>query len=907
MEIPKTYNPHDIEPKWNRFWLEGKFSTPAEKDSGKPKFVIVIPPPNVTDVLHLGHALNNLIQDVLIRRKRMQGYDTLWIPGTDHAGIATQNMVERQLLAQGKTREDVGREKFVELLWQWKEEKGGRIIEQLKEIGCSCDWTRTRFTLDPIFSRAVREVFVRLYEEGLIYKGKYIINWCPRCGTALADDEVEHEEHEGKLWYIKYPFVDDPQNGIVVATTRPETMLGDTAVAVNPDDQRYKEVVGRKVILPLVPKERKGLTFGWEETIVSNEIPIVANPQVDPEFGTGAVKITPAHDPNDYWIGREAGMPLVLVMDEKAIMNENAGRFAGMDRYEAREAIVKELEKQGLLVRIEDHKHSVGHCYRCHTVIEPYLSNQWFVRMKPLAQPAIEIVRRGKIKFLPRRWEGVYFNWLNEIRDWCISRQLWWGHQIPVWYGPDGKEFVARSEEEALEKAREYYKREDIKLVRDEDVLDTWFSSWLWPFATMGWPDVTDDLKRYYPTDVLVTASEIIFFWVARMIMAGEHFCGERPFHTVYIHGTVRDKLGRKMSKSLGNGIDPLDVVKLYGRDALRFTLLSQAAAGQDLFIDMKSFEIGRNFTNKVWNASRLILMSMGDERFKVEELKAPRPKTLADRWILSRLATAVREVNEAYEQFRLDEVVSTIHRFFWRELCDWFLEAAKLRIKEDRDEKILTLTVFETVLRLMHPILPYLTEELWHRLGDNVVEGLIPDDKPTIMLADYPDFKQFEKFVDSKAEVDFEKLKELIIAARNIKANMGIGTKKVGEILLIPKGDDERRIFEGQQELIVFLARVNGAKMISDKPDAKCGIAATELGEMFIPLEGIVDVEKEVARIEKEITQLEKIIEASEKKLANKDFIKKAPKDVVDAERKKKEQLEEKLKILRAQLESIK
>lgn len=906
MELPKNYNPEEIEPKWNKFWIDNRFATPKlTADTRDKRFVIVIPPPNITSVLHLGHALNNLIQDVLVRRKRMQGYEVLWVPGTDHAGIATQNMVEKQLLKEGKTREQVGREKFVELLWQWKNEKGGKIIEQLKEIGCSCDWTRTRFTLDPGFSRAVREVFVKLYEEGLIYRGKYIINWCPRCGTALADDEVEHEEENGNLWYIKYPFADDPSDGIVVATTRPETMLGDTAVAVHPQDERYKHLIGRKVRLPLVPEVRKGTTYEGENVDVGPEIPIVGDWEVDPEFGTGAVKVTPAHDPNDYWIGKRHKLPLVLVMDETARMNSNAGDYAGQDRYEARERIVEDLKQQGLLEKIEPHTHSVGHCYRCHTVIEPYLSSQWFVRMKPLAEPAIEIVRRGEIKFLPKRWEGVYFNWMYNIRDWCISRQLWWGHQIPVWYGPDGEIFVAESEEKAYEKARQHYRRDDVKLTRDPDVLDTWFSSWLWPFATMGWPDITDDLKRYYPTDVLVTASEIIFFWVARMIMAGEHFCGEKPFHTVYIHGTVRDALGRKMSKSLGNGIDPLDVVAQYGRDALRFTIISQAAAGQDLFLEMKSFELGRNFANKLWNATRFLFLNIGEEKFTADEIRKPTPKSLPDRWILSRLADAVAKVNSAYDTFRLDEVVRTIHHFFWGEFCDWFLESAKLRIRDDRDEKVLALYVLESILRLMHPVLPYLTEELWHKLGE-FVEGLIPADKPTIMLAPYPAPEEYSHWRDEAAERDFERLTELVVAVRNIKGEVGIGTRKVGKVIVVPRGPEEEKLVSELAEYIKFLARVEAVEIASARPDEPCGVSAVAVGEVFLPLTGLVDIEKEIARLKKEIEKLERALEGVRKKLANEQFVSRAPKDVVEAERKKRDEFEKRLSTLKNQLDAM-
>ncbi len=884
--------------------MKNRFGTPSEKDDGREKFVIVIPPPNITDILHLGHALNNLIQDVLIRRKRMQGYDTLWLPGTDHAGIATQNMVEKELLKQGKTRQEIGRKEFLKLLWKWTENKGGRIIEQLKEIGCSCDWTRTRFTLDPDMSRAVQEVFIKLFEEGLIYRGKYIINWCPRCGTALSDDEVEHEEHRGKLWYIKYPFADDPSDGIIVATTRPETMLGDTAVAVNPDDDRYKHLVGRKVVLPLAMPKRSGITYDGAEVEVGREIPIISDSEVSIEFGTGAVKVTPAHDPNDYLFGERHNLPIVVVMNEQARMNFNSGEYEGQDRYEARERMVEDLRERKLLVKIEEHLHSIGHCYRCHTVIEPYLSSQWFVKMEPLAKPALESVRSGKVKFLPKRWEGVYFNWMENIRDWCISRQLWWGHQIPVWYGPDDKVFVARNDEEAQKLANHYYGK-DVKIRRDPDVLDTWFSSWLWPFATMGWHSGSEDIKRFYPTDVLVTASEIIFFWVARMIMSGLHFVGEEPFHTVYIHGTVRDADGRKMSKSLGNGIDPLDVVERYGRDALRYTLISQASAGQDLFLEMKSFEVGRNFANKLWNASRLVFSNIGDEKFSADELKNPQPKNLVDRWILSRFAKVVRDVDEAFENYRLDEAVSAIHRFFWREFCDWFLEGAKLTLSQDRNEKIIALSVLEPMLRLMHPILPYLSEELWQKLKI-FISDLTNYDVKSIMVAKYPAPEKYLDWLDDDAEQEFTMVRDIVVAIRNIKGEIGIGTKKVGTAYVVPENVQIENMLAGRLELIKFLAKIEGCEIASKKPDGPCGVAAVSSGEIYLPLANLVDIELEIARLKKEIERLEKGISIVDNKLKSDGFLEKAPPEIIEAERAKRDNYAEKLSVLKRQYKGI-
>jgi len=898
MSIDKTYNPSEIEPKWNKLWLDKKYGTPSESGKDRDKYVIVIPPPNVTDILHVGHALNNLIQDVLIRRKRMMGFDTLWLPGTDHAGIATQNMIEKELLKKGKTREELGRKKFVELLWKWKEQKGDTIINQLIEIGCSCDWTRTRFTLDESMSKTVREVFIKLYNEGLIYKGKYIINWCPRCGTAISDDEVIHHKQQGKLWYIKYPFADNPSDGVIVATTRPETMLGDTAVAVNPGDQRFKHLIGKKLRLPLVNENRSGLTFKDECISVSPEIPIISSYKVDPKFGTGAVKVTPAHDPNDYWIGKTQNLSLVTVMDKTSLMNENAGKYKNLDRFKARKAIVNDLETQGLLVKIEPHELSIGQCYRCDTLVEPYLSTQWFVHMKPLAEAAIQIVRRGKITILPKRWEGVYFNWMNNLRDWCISRQLWWGHQIPVWYGPEKKEFVANNYEEALESARKYYLRDDVELRQDPDVLDTWFSSWLWPFATMGWPDITDDMKQYYPTDVLVTASEIIFFWVARMIMSSEHFCGELPFKTVYIHGTVRDAKGRKMSKSLGNGIDPLDVVELYGRDALRYTLISQAAAGQDLFVEMKSFEVGRNFCNKVWNAGRLLFLNLKDDKFHIDEFKDLKPKRLFEKWILSKLYSAIMEVNKALENYCLDDAVRIIHKFFWKEFCDWFLEGAKLYFESDRDLRIIALSVFETTLRLIHPVLPYLSEELWHRTAD-IVENLA-DDEDSIMLASYPNENEFLKYYNADAEESFDKIMELVFSIRNIKSEIGQGTKKTGSALILANSEYNEELIKSQMDIIPFFARIDKIETIKNKQEGKFGMASIRLGQLFVPLENLVDFDKEVIRLKREIAQLEKALDIIKRKTSNSDFLNRAPKNVVENELAKHEKLLKKINLLK-------
>ncbi len=905
MDIPKNYNPKDFEPRINAFWLQKELGKPNTNSRRGERFTIVIPPPNITAVLHVGHALNNLIQDVVIRRKRMQGFETLWLPGTDHAGIATQNMVEKHLVSEGTSREAVGRAEFERRLWAWKNDKGDRIIEQLQEIGCSCDWSRTRFTLEPTMSATVREIFVSLYEEGLIYRGKYIINWCPRCKTALADDEVEHVDEDGKLWHLKYPLVENENEYLVVATTRPETMLGDTAVAVHPEDERYKHLIGKKLRLPLAELRRKGVTFEGAQVDVAPEIPIVGDWEVSREFGTGAVKVTPAHDPNDYWIGKRHDLALVLAIDENGNMNENAGEYRSLDRYAARKAIVQKLDELGLLLKIDKHSHAVGHCYRCHSTIEPYLSSQWFVKMKPLARPALEIVKRGKVKFVPQRWEGVYFNWMNNIRDWCISRQLWWGHQIPVWYGEDDTFFVARTEEEALAQAREHYRKQDITLRRDPDVLDTWFSSWLWPFATLGWQEQSPDFARYYPTDNLITAPEIIFFWVARMIMAGEHFCGELPFDTVYIHGTVRDPQGRKMSKSLGNGIDPLDVVEQYGRDALRFTLISQAGAGQDLFIDMKSFEHGRNFTNKLWNASRMLLLNIGEDRFTRAELDEAQPNSLPSKWIFSRFAATVAYVNDACDSFRFDELVKTLHNFFWAEFCDWYLEAIKPTIANSREEKIAALSVFEKLLRIMHPVLPYLTEELRNILG-TVVEGLVDDDNLSIMVAEFPEKNSFSHFIDDDAENSFGILMQLIAAARNLKAEAGLGTTKAGIIVAVIEDCAIAELCAKNAYLIESIARIEKFELAAQKPDGACGNAALSCGAIFLPLAGIIDIDKEKARLGKEISKLEGALNGIERKLADENFCTRAPKEVLEAERVRKGDYEAKLAILRAQLGAL-
>ncbi|RKZ30648.1 valine--tRNA ligase [bacterium] len=870
IRLEKTYDPKAAESKWYKWWEENGFFKPSGE--GEP-FTIVIPPPNVTDVLHLGHALNNLIQDVLVRHARMRGYSALWLPGTDHAGIATQHMVSQELAKEGITKEDIGREKFVERLWKWKEDKGGRIVEQLKEIGCSCDWSRTRFTMDEGYARAVREAFVKLYEEGLVYRGKYIINWCPKCKTALSDEEVEHKPVDGKLWYFDYPL--EGGGFIGCATTRPETMLGDTAVAVNPKDERYRDYVGKIVVHPFL--DRKFL--------------VIADDYVDTEFGTGAVKVTPAHDPNDFEIGNRHNLDRINILTDDGKINANGGPFEGMDRFEARDAVVKGLEEKDLLKKVETHELSAGHCYRCETLVEPFLSDQWFLNMKPLAEPALDIVRRGLSRFYPERWQGVYYNWLENIRPWCISRQLWWGHRIPVWFCDCSDEpIVSRVD------LTECPRCGNKNIRREDDVLDTWFSSWLWPFATLGWPEMESaDLKRFFPTDVLVTASEIIFFWVARMIMASEHFMGETPFHSIYIHGTVRDTQGRKMSKSLGNGIDPLDVIERFGRDALRFSLLAQAGAGQDLFVDMDSFEQGRNFCNKLWNASRLVLGNIED-RISLEELKFPPTDSLVDRWILSRLQRAKAGAEEALVNYRLDEAINTLYHFFWGDFCDVYLEAVKHRFAEhDKAAQIVALHVLEQVLRLWHPVVPFVTEDIWQKIKDEVDGGL---GAKGCIVARWP--IAMEELIDDGAETEFGYINDIAVALRNIKTATGIGTRKVGNAVVVPADDAQGIAIMKHAGVLEALARIESIKVQKDRPDGVVGTAVVTESKIFLPLEGIVDIEAERARLDKEIERLEGVLNGLKKRLSNDKFIENAPEEVVENARLQSESIAAKIKHLR-------
>ncbi|HXE58950.1 MAG TPA: valine--tRNA ligase, partial [Gemmatimonadales bacterium] len=865
--LAPQYDPSRIEADLYRRWVEAGLFEARRPRPGRGRgraaspYVIMMPPPNVTSVLHMGHGLNNTIQDVLIRFERMRGREALWLPGTDHAGIATQNVVERILAREGKTRFDLGREAFVERVWAFVRETGAAILDQLKAIGASADWSRTYFTLDPRMSRAVREVFVRLYEKGLIYRGNYIINWCPRCLTALSNEEAEKEEQDGRLWHVRYPL--ERGGHLVVATTRPETMLGDTAVAVHPDDARYRELVGTMVRLPLAERP----------------IPIVADPGVDPEFGTGAVKVTPAHDPLDFEIGRRHGLPALDVMTPDARMNDDVPeRFRGLDRFEARKRVVEELERLGLLERVEAHRHAVGRCYRCDTVVEPRLSEQWFVRMKPLAEPALAAYRTGKLRFIPERRGEEYAQWMENIRDWCISRQLWWGHRIPVWYCERpgcGKVTASREDLTACPGC-------GGPVRQDEDVLDTWFSSWLVPFSSLGWPDRTPDLAAFYPGDVLVTAPEILFFWVARMVMAGCEFMGEPPFHTVYLHGTVRDTQHRKMSKSLGNGIDPLEVVGRYGADALRYTVVAGMAVGTDLILDPKdletSFAPGRNFANKLWNAGRFILSNLdGPVRPLPSFYRDGRPSpelTLADRWIIARCERAVVEATEAYERFRLNEAANAIYHFIWSDLADWYIEAIKPRLYGDvpggEVARAVVTQVFDVALRLLHPIMPFITEALWQRLPGRSARS-------SIMRAPWP--RSDRRAEDPAALREFELLQEAVSAIRSIRAEYGVAPGQQVEAGVTPGPSPFRHVFAAEWELLRRLAKVASPAPVDG--DGRRSVATAVLSdgsEVFVSLEGAIDIRRECSRLNAERQRLLALIESQEKKLRNEQFVTRAP-----------------------------
>jgi valyl-tRNA synthetase len=911
--LSTRFEPASIEARLYAEWSDrGYFHVSPEQvlDEGREPYVIVIPPPNVTAVLHMGHGLNNTIQDVLIRWRRMQGRASEWVPGTDHAGIATQNVVERMIAKEGLTKDELGRDAFVERVWAFVHATGGTILEQLKAIGCSCDWERTRFTLDPGLSRAVREVFVRLYEKGLIYRGEYIINWCPRCQTALSNEEAEATETEGWLYHLRYPFaesaagaaeraraagaeaigqLEDGRWYLTVSTTRPETLLGDTGVAVNPGDERYRAIVGADVELPLTGRT----------------IPVVADAWVDPEFGSGMVKVTPAHDPNDFEIAGRAGLPLLDVMTPAATMNEQVPEaFRGLDRFEARRAVLTALEREGLLGEQAQHTHAVPHCYRCDTVVEPRLSLQWFVRMKPLAEPALEAARNGTITFTPERHRKVYEHWMENIRDWCISRQLWWGHRIPVWYCRSCREMAVGREDPA-----ECPGCGSAEIEQDPDVLDTWFSSWLWPFSVFGWPEGKRDLAAFYPGHTLSTAPEILFFWVARMIMAGYEFMGSAPFTQVYLHATVRDKYGRKMSKSLGNGIDPLEVVERYGADALRWTVLSAAAVGTDINLDHEdldaAFAPGRNVANKIWNAGRFTLMSVGEG--PVPELAAVEGDLeLADRWILSRFQQAVEEVTRGLERFRLHEVAEDLRAFFWGDLADWYLELVKTRLWGDeghasREAARATLThVLDGVLRLLHPLVPFVSSALWEQLPWPDGARQRPE---ALMIAPWPESEP--RLRDPDAERRMRVLQELITSVRSLRKEYGVPEGEAVEIALATDDTDFQRTVEAEASALSRLARVGGVRR-GLAADGTIGAHAvlTNGAELFLPLEGVIDLDRERERLSQEIDRLEGLVRASEGKLSNEQFVERAPADVVEREREKARGQQEQLGKLREKLE---
>ena len=872
--IPKVYDPASVEKKWYEFWEKNRYFH-AEPEPGKKPFSIVIPPPNITGKLHMGHALDNTLQDILIRWHRMMGDNTLWMPGYDHAGLATQIKVEEVLKKEeGKTRFDLGREEFVKRVWAWKEEYGDRIINQLKCLGISCDWERKRFTMDEGCSRAVRETFVSLFEKGLIYKGTRITNWCVNCHTALSDIEVEHEDTPGHLWYVRYPVVGEEDTYLTIATTRPETIPGDTAVAVNPEDERYAKLIGKTLRLP----------------ILNREIPVIADSYVDTKFGTGAVKITPSHDPNDYEMGLRHNLPEIVVIGKDGVMTEEAGPFAGLERYECRKQIVARLKEEGYLVKIEEHSHAVGHCQRCHNIVEPLVSTQWFVKMQPLVKAAVDCVTDGRTQFVPERFTKNYTGWMENIHDWCISRQIWWGHRIPVWYCDDcGEMSASRTDLEKCPKCGSTH------IHQDEDALDTWFSSALWPFSTMGWPDNTGLLKQFYPTSVLVTGYDIIFFWVARMLIMGMEFMKEIPFEKVFIHGLVRDSQGRKMSKSLGNGIDPLEVIEKYGADTLRFMLITGNTPGNDMRFYWERVEGTRNFANKIWNASRFALMNM-EGYDKDAELA---PYTLADKWILSRLQDTVKDVTGLLERFELGEAGRAIYDFIWSEVCDWYIEIAKPRLynKEAAAERATAQHVLATVLvsamKLLHPYMPFITEEIYQCL---------PHEAESIMISKWP--VADESLVDPEAERGMNAIMDSIKAIRNMRAEVNANPgKKIPAIMLV--SEDLREVVDHNDSYIKLLGGIDNLELRplnGKKPENAMAAVVTGI-EVYLPLAGLIDVEKETQRLSKELAAMEKDLQRAGGKLNNAGFLAKAPEDVIAKERAKYEELSGKIEAVKKRM----
>jgi len=867
-ELNKVYSPNEIEDKWYKIWEEkGYFN--AQHNAEKPGYSIAIPPPNVTGILHMGHMLNNSIQDTIIRYKRMSGFDTLWIPGMDHAGIATQNKVERMLADEGTSKEEIGYDEFLRRTWEWKEKHGGLITKQLRKLGVSLDWTRERFTMDEGLSEAVKEVFIKLYNDGLIYRGEYIVNWCPHDKTALADDEVNHEDKNGKIWEIRYPIKDSDEE-FVIATTRPETMLGDTGVAVNPNDERYRHLIGKTVILPLM----------------NREIPIVADEYVDMEFGTGVVKMTPSHDPNDFEVAKRTGLAFLNIFTEDAHVNENGGKYQGLERFAARKAILADLEEQGLLVGVKDHKNAVGHCYRCNSVIEPRVSTQWFVKMEPLAKRALEVVKNGKIQITPKRWEKVYYNWLENIRDWTISRQIWWGHRIPAYYSEDGTVFVAKSLEEAKIQAREKFGK-DVNLTEETDVLDTWFSSALWPFSTLGWPNETEDLKKFFPTNALVTGADILFFWVARMVMMSLYIKDEIPFNYVYLHGIIRDEKGRKMSKSLGNSPDPLDLIAKYGADAIRFSFLYNTSQGQDIHFSEKLLEMGSAFANKVWNASRFVLSNLED--FDVSTTVDNSEFKLEDKWILSKLQTASKLINENMEKYELDAAAKLAYEFFRGDFCDWYVEIAKTRVygQEGGDKTVAQWVlrhVLDKGLKMLHPFMPFITEEIWQKLQTG---------EETIMLSDFP--KEEKEFINIEAEKEFDYLKEIISAIRNIRGEANVSPSKKIEVIFKTADENARNILQNNAKILDKLANVEKYEFNVEIPKL-VGFRLVDTTEIYVPLAELIDLNKEIEKLEKKIEKTQVELDKVLKKLSNEKFVNRAKPEAVEKERRIKEELENKI-----------
>jgi len=870
-EFAKQYSPRDTEDKWYKYWEEQNlFCAGVDTATAKEPFTIVIPPPNVTGILHMGHALNNTIQDILIRYHRACGCEALWIPGTDHAGIATQNVVEKSIAKENLTRQQLGRDEFIKRVWAWREKYGSTIILQLKKLGSSCDWRRLRFTMDEAYSKSVTTAFISLYDKGLIYQGNYIINWCPRCQTALSDEEAAHQDLQGSLYYLKYPLEEGP-GYVAVATTRPETMLGDTAVAVNPKDKRYKKLIGKNLILPLV----------------NRKIKIIADASIDMEFGTGAVKVTPAHDPNDYLLGKKHALEFINVLTPDGKINKAGGSFCGLDRFKAREAILDELKSKDLLEKIQPHSLSAGHCYRCHTIVEPYLSKQWFVRTKPLSQPAIKAVKSGKIKFHPERWAKVYLNWMENIQDWCISRQIWWGHRLPVYYC---KSCLSQAEESTVNNKKgiivSQIRPENCPecgsgdIYQDEDVLDTWFSSWLWPFAALSWPLKEKDLAYFYPTSALVTAPEIIFFWVARMIMAGFEFMGQEPFKDVYIHGTVRDIEGKKMSKSLGNIIDPLEIISEYGADALRFSLISITAQGQDVFLSKERFEQGRNFANKIWNASRFILMNYGRDKVKVDlsELIKSQKLNTANRWILSRFNHCLKQTEGNLNKFKFNEAANALYSFFWHEFCDWYLELIKPQIKEKQNQEVMYY-ILEHYLLLLHPFMPFISEEIWQKISPR---------QESIMRQGWPQLRK--DLIDSRAEKQMQLGCEIIAALRNMRSELEIPAQNLIQAKIFSPDKHFNQTAGDFSGYIKNLAKLSDLEITAEnyRPGKNEYAAVLKDAHLVIPLEGVVDIRQQLRKFEASINKLKNEIKNKELMLENKNFTSRAPKEIVAAEKAK-------------------